>query len=66
MSAEKVLVLGATGNLGAYSALALKDDGFDVVAAGHRKSDNNFFVDRGIPYYSFDITHKDEFDCLLG
>ena len=26
----KVLVLGATGNLGAYSALALKDAGFEV------------------------------------
>lgn len=66
MSTEKVLVLGATGNLGAYSALALKRAGFDVVAAGHRKSDNSFFVDRGIPYYSFDITQKEEFDCLLG
>lgn len=30
---EKVLVLGATGNLGAYSTIALKDAGFDVVAA---------------------------------
>lgn len=61
-----MLVLGATGNLGAYSALDLKDTGFDVAAAGHRKSDNNFFVDRDIPYYSFDIIHNDEFDCLVG
>lgn len=63
---EKVLVLGATGNLGAYSTIALKEAGFDVIAAGHRKSDNNFFEDRGIPYYSFDITEKEAFDCLLG
>lgn len=63
-----MLVLGATGNLGDYSALDLldlKDTGFYVAAAGHRKSDNNFFVDRGIPYCSFDITHNDKFDCLL-
>lgn len=66
MNKEKVLVLGATGNLGAYSAIALKEAGYDVVAAGHRSSDNNFFEDRGIPYYSFDITDKDAFDCLLG
>lgn len=66
MNKEKVLVLGATGNLGAYSAIALKDAGYDVVAAGHRASDNGFFEDRGIPYYSFDITDKDAFDCLLG
>ncbi len=62
---EKVLVLGATGNLGAYSTVALKRAGYDVVAAGHRKSDNGFFQEMGIPYYSFDITDKDAFDCLL-
>lgn len=61
----KVLVLGATGNLGAYSTLALKDAGFNVVAAGHRKIDNGFFEEREIPYYSIDITQKEDFDCLL-
>lgn len=65
MSKEKVLVLGATGNLGAYSTIALKNAGYEVVAAGHRKSDNGFFTEQGIPYYSFDITEKDAFDCLL-
>ena len=43
-----VLVLGATGNLGAYSALALKEAGFEVVAAGRRASDNGFFRQHGI------------------
>lgn len=65
MQKEKILILGATGNLGAYSTVALKNAGFDVIAAGHRKSDNNFFVDQGIPYYSIDITDKDSFDPLL-
>lgn len=63
---EKVLVLGATGNLGAYSALALADAGFDVVAAGRRASDNGFFEDRNIPYYSVDITEKESFEQLRG
>ena len=65
MQREKVLVLGATGNLGAYSTIALKNAGFDVIAAGHRKSDNNFFVERGLPYYSIDITDKESFECLM-
>lgn len=64
MKKEKVLVLGATGNLGAYSALALKDAGFDVIAAGKRESDNNFFENLNIPYYSVDITKASEFDKL--
>ena len=63
--AKRVLVLGATGNLGAYSAVALKDAGYDVVAAGKRKTDNGFFEDLGIPYYSVDITKAESFDQLM-
>lgn len=66
MSIEKVLVLGATGNLGAYSAIALKKAGFEVIAAGKRDSDNGFFADHGISYYSLDITEKETFDALRG
>lgn len=43
MKKGKVLVLGATGNLGAYSAVALKNAGYDVIATGKRKSDNGFY-----------------------
>ncbi|MBR6850679.1 MAG: NAD(P)-dependent oxidoreductase, partial [Lachnospiraceae bacterium] len=63
---KNVLVLGATGNLGAYSALALHDAGFDVIACGRRPHDNGFFESRGMPYYSIDITQKQEFDRLRG
>lgn len=65
MAKQKVLVLGATGNLGAYSTLALKEAGFDVIAASKREKDNNFFEDYGIPYYSIDITDSSSFDVLL-
>ena len=62
---SKVLVLGATGNLGAYSAIALKDAGFDVIATGKRESDNGFFEEKGIEYYSIDITEASSFDKFL-
>lgn len=65
MEKTKILVLGATGNLGAYSAIALKNAGFDVIAAGKRESDNGFFAEKGIEYFSIDITKKESFDCLL-
>ena len=64
MKKKTVLVLGATGNLGAYSAIALNEAGYDVIASGQRKSDNGFFEDFDIPYYSIDITKKDDFKCL--
>lgn len=65
MNKNIVLVLGATGNLGAYSAIALKEAGFDVIACGKRKSDNGFFTDKGIDYYSIDITDANSFNQLL-
>lgn len=46
----KVIVLGATGMLGCYSALALKKAGHNVIAVGHRESDNGFFSDSGIKF----------------
>lgn len=61
---RKVVVFGATGTLGAPIAIHLSEIGFDVVAVGHRKCDNGFFNEKGIPYYSVDITIKSEFDKL--
>lgn len=47
---KKILVLGATGQLGAYATIHLKGIGYTVVAVGHRKSDNGFFANAGIEY----------------
>lgn len=66
MSNGTILVLGATGNLGAYSTIALKEAGFNVIASGKRDSDNGFFKDFSIPYYSLDITDKNAFSKLVG
>lgn len=62
---RKALVLGATGQLGCYSALALKDDGFDVIAVGRRKSDGGFFASKGIQFVGgFDISDEKSFEML--
>lgn len=45
---KKILIIGATGSCGAYTAVGLKEKGFNVVAVAHRKSDNGFFEEKGI------------------
>ncbi|MFV0587266.1 NAD-dependent epimerase/dehydratase family protein [Bacteroides reticulotermitis] len=64
MDRKRVIVFGATGNLGAYTALQLKGDGYDVIAVGNRQSDNGFFSDYGIEYYSVDICDPTSFAKL--
>ena len=61
---KKIVVFGATGNLGAYISVHMKEQGYDVIAVGHRKNDNNFFADRGMSYYSVDIEDPKAFDIL--
>ena len=38
---KKIIVFGATGNLGAYIAMHMKSQGYDVIAVGGRKDDHN-------------------------
>lgn len=61
---KKILVLGATGNLGAYVTLHFHKLGWNVVAASRRKDDNGFFADYGIEYFLVDITKAGNFDVL--
>lgn len=61
---SKITVFGATGTVGVYTVLKLKELGHDVIAVGKRKSDNGFFADYNIPYYSVDIVNNQEF-CKL-
>jgi UDP-glucose 4-epimerase len=58
---KKVVVFGATGTIGVYSVLKLKELGNQVFAVGKRKTDNGFFSDYDIPFISVDITKKKEF-----
>lgn len=62
---KKTIVFGATGQLGCYSALALKENGYDVVAVGRRISDGGFFGTKGIQFVGgFDIAKKESFELL--
>lgn len=61
---KTILVLGATGTLGAYITLHFKDRGYNVIAVGHRKSDNGFFADHDIKYISLDISNPKDFEKL--
>jgi len=64
MKHKTIIVIGATGNLGAYISMQLKNDGYDVIAVGNRKSDNGFFAAHDMRYISMDIRNKDEFQKL--
>ena len=61
---ERVLLFGATGTIGAYTALYLKTRGYNVVALGRRASDNGFFAFHGIPYHSIELEREEAFRQL--
>lgn len=62
---KNAVVFGATGQLGCYSALALKEDGYNVYAIGRRNSDNGFFKTKGINFIGgIDISDKSTFAKL--
>lgn len=61
---KSIIVLGATGAVGAYTALYLKEKAYNVIAVGRRESDNNFFEEHGIEYISVDIQNIGDFDSL--
>lgn len=61
---ETILIFGATGTIGVYTTLQLKSLGYNVIAIGKRESDNGFFADKGIKYYSMNIEIKSSFSSL--
>ncbi len=69
---KKIIIFGATGTIGAYLSLHLKNLGFNVISVGRRSSDNGFFKENGIKYYSSDITKRsslsvipNNIDCII-
>lgn len=57
---KRIVIFGATGHVASNLALDLANI-YDVVAVGHRKSDNGFFAEYGIPYISVDVANVDSF-----
>lgn len=61
---KTVVVFGATGTVGAYACLHLIGAGHKIIAVGRRKSDNGFFAQYNIPYYSVDVCKVEDFKKL--
>lgn len=63
---KKVVVFGATGNVGSYMVKYLKEQfhgtGYEIIASGRRET--NVFSTFGVPYISVDITRPDDFGKL--
>ena len=61
---KNVVIIGATGSIGIYTAVLLKEQGYQVHAVGRRKTDNGLFASYGIPYYSVEISQANNFSVL--
>ena len=62
---KTIIIFGATGGIGAYTALHLSNSKeYRIIAVGHRKHDNGFFAQYGIEYLSVDIADFKTFDVL--
>ena len=62
---KKILVIGATGHLGGETVRHLRAEGYDVVAAGHRTSDNGFFRSIGVKYIGgFSLEDSAAYACF--
>ena len=62
---KRIIVFGATGGIGAYTALHLHESqDYEVIAVGHRKNDNGFYEQYGIKYLSVDIADYKTFKVL--
>lgn len=62
---KKIIIFGATGNVGSYVHKYACDyfkDRYEVIASGHRQTD--FFEKQGQKYVSVDISRAEEFDKL--
>ena len=64
MAKKKIIIFGATGNVGSYLTLYalnfFNKDEYEVIASGRRKTD--FWEKQGVPYYSVDLTKSEDFD----
>ena len=61
---NKVVVLGATGTLGLPTCRYLKENGYEVIAAGHSSSGAELFSKLGIESVRVDIADINTFDVL--
>ena len=63
---KKIVIFGVTGKVGNYvldyAINFFKDSEYEIIASGRRETD--FFNAWGIPYYSVDLSNRDDFSKL--
>ena len=66
MGRKKIIIFGATGNVGSYVTLYALNffdkEKYEVITSGRRKTD--FWEKQGVRYFSIDITKQEDFDKL--
>ena len=59
-----VLIIGATGYVGRYLSIYLKEQGYDVLALGRSKKVQEFFKENDVPFQYFDLSDDESFNQL--
>ena len=59
-----ILIVGATGYVGRYLSIYLKEKGYDVLALGRSAKVQAFFEENDIPFQHFDIKNEADYDNL--
>lgn len=59
-----ILVIGATGYIGRYFCVEMKNQGVEVLALGRSKAVQNFFAENNVPFQYFDLQDPDCYDKL--
>ena len=63
---KKILITGATGQIGSELTLALRNKygGENVIAAGHRREPDKGMVEQG-PFCRIDVTHREALETVV-
>lgn len=59
-----ILIVGATGYVGRYLSIYLKEKGFDVLALGRSAKVQNFFKENQVPFQYFDMNEEESYKKL--
>ena len=54
----KILIFGATGYVGRYLSVYLKEKGYDILGLGRSQKVQSFFIDNNIPFQYFDFNDE--------
>ena len=59
-----VLIVGATGYVGRYLSIYLKNEGYNILALGRSRKVQQFFIENDVPFQYFDMDDQASFDAL--